>query len=658
MARRVPVHYLRRNHADRTPAAVIFWDTETRTIPTDRGDVLALRLWGARYIDRRPPSKTKPRAEAGAGRTSAELAAWIEHQTRGRRSVWAYAHNLGFDLVTTRLPLVLAGRGWTITDAAIGGKSPWLRLSNGKCVLTLADSGSWLPYPLDQVGEYVGIVKPPLPAEDDGPATWAHRCAADVNILTAAMLTLMGWWDREKLGRWTITGSASGWNTMRHMLGPDRITIDPDPDAVARDRQAVHSGRRGVWTIGEHTAGPFHELDLTAAYPTVAATLPLPAGRAYIAEHLADDDPVWDSDRWGVLADAVIDTDVPRWPVHVDGRIWYPVGRFATTLAGPDLQAARNLGCLVAASNCHVHQLSTALAPWARWVLAVQSGQVPGTPVIAMKAAKSWGRSVIGKWSARAFERVQLGPAVHPGWHVEPGWDHDHQVPGTLLDLAGTRWWVAETGTPDNAYPAITAWTEAYVRVRLSRVIEAVGDGAVLQANTDGLIVAERTIGTTAAHGSLIAPDGMSGPARLSWVLDRLQPLCAPLNMRVKSTRGHVTVLGPQHVKLDGQRSFAGIPRNAAEQPDGSYLATQWPGIDWQLEHGDPRGFMLRQRVMRADGPYPTGWITDDRRVVPIETHLDRDGRTAITPWHSTRWHARGLRLADVQHPTLDALSW
>lgn len=658
MPRDVPVHYLRRNHADRTPAALISWDTETRTLDTGRGQVLALRLWGASYVDRRPPSRTRPRAVTGAGRTTAELAAWIESVCSGRRSVWAYAHNLAFDLVTTRLPLVLAGRGWSITDAAIGGKAPWLRIKRGSCVLTLADSGSWLPFPLEQVGQYVGIPKPPLPTEGAGPADWAARCAADVRILEAAMLALMAWWDQHQLGRWTITGSASGWNTMRHMLGSEQVTIDPDPVKVARDRQAVHSGRRLVTRLGEHAAGPFHELDFTAAYPSVAAHLPLPAGRAYTRDTLPLDDPVWSTDRWGVLADAVIDTDVPRWPVRLDGRIWYPVGRFATTLAGPDLDAARTAGCLLSVSACEVHKLSHALAPWAQWVLAAQSGQVPHTPVVAMKAAKGWGRSVIGKWSARSFERVQLGPAVHPGWHVEPGWDHDHQVPGTLLDLAGTRWWVAETGTPDNAYPAITAWVEAHVRVRLARVLEAVGQDAVLQANTDGLIVAERLIGTAAAHGPLIAPDGLSGPARLSWVLEALRPLTAPLDLRVKSTRGKVTVLGPQHVRLDGQRAFAGVPRAAIEQPDGSFTSTQWPGIEWQLEHGDPRGFMLRQRTVRADGPYPTGWILADRRVVPIETRINRAGRTVIVPWSQTRWCARGERLADYQCPTLDALTW
>ena len=161
-------------------------------------------------------------------------------------------------------------------------------------------------------------------------------------------------------------------------------------------------------------------------------------------------------------------------------------------------------------SSAAYARLSHALAPWARWVLATQSGQTPRTPVVAMKAAKGWGRSVIGKWSARSFERVQLGPAVHPGWHVEPGWDHDHQVPGTLLDLAGTRWWVAETGTPLSELAAVMdRLPQVLVNVRGVDKSRAAEDEAVQAAVAE----AEARLGETGRV--LLRPSGTEPVVRV-----------------------------------------------------------------------------------------------------------------------------------------------
>lgn len=654
-ARQVPVHYLRPNHADYTPAACIFLDTETRVVRTEPEEVLGLRLWVATYTDRRVRKRTTARHLSSWGHTAPELVRWINDVTRNRTSVWLFAHNLAFDLTTTRLPLLLLQTGWTISDAAVGGKAPWLRLNKGRLTLTIVDSWSWLPVPLDEVAHKVGKRKPALPGEGDTEAEWLARCGHDVDIMGTAMLDLMAWWDARKLGRWTISGAGTGWNAYRHTPTSCQVVVDPDPDKVARDREYVHGGRRGVWSIGQHAAGPFYELDFAAAYPTIAAWEPHPIGRAYTFARMPLDDPIWNTDRWDLAARCRVRTDTPRWPVRVDHVTWYPVGEFWCELAGPDIAEARRLGALLAVGPGEAHRVDTHMQPWANWCLGVQAGTDPYAPPVAAIAAKMWGRAVIGKWSARSFERTPLGPAPSQGWAYEPGWDHDAGTAGGLVDLGGTRWWVSDTGTPDNAYPAIHAWVEAHVRVRLGRVIDALGEGCLLQANTDGLIVAGRTVGTKAARGHLVAPAGMPPAARLQWCLDRLESVTAPLWLRVKHRAATVTVLGPQHVKVDAQRKFAGMPRTAVEQADGSYTAHVWPGLQWQMQHGTTAGYVRPARTMRADGPYPTGWILADNRVVPPEAEIV-DGHTRLVPWHRSRYAAAGLHRADVQHRTLDAL--
>lgn len=651
-----PVHYLRANESEWTPASVIFADTETLAVPGSDPSVERLNLWVARYMDRREPKGKTARHVTSWGRTAPELAAWVDTQTRNRESVWLYTHNLGFDLTTTRLPVHLAELGWTVSDAAVGGKAPWLRLAKGKRRLAVSDSFSWLPVALGEIGETVGIRKDDLPGQDDELATWLARCGRDVDILATAILRLMDWWEREQLGHWTISGAACGWNAYRHRPTAERVLVDPDPGRVATDRQAVHGGRRGVWALGAHAAGPFYEVDIVAAYPSVAATLPLPIERVRAFTSLPIDDDKVLSDRWGIAARVTVATSVARWPVRIGRHTWYPVGRFMADLAGPDIADARRLGCLQAIGGGYVHRLGGNMAPWAQWILALQNGQIPETPDVARAVAKSWGRMVIGKWAARGFTKTKLGSSPGNGWGYEEAYHHYEQVPGGVVDLAGQRWLIANGGTPDNAYPAILAWVESHVRVRLNRVIEALGPGAILQCDTDGLVVIGRTVGTRAAGGHLVAPARMGHRQRMVWCLDQLDPILAPLSARVKRQHDHVTVLGPQHLRLGAQRRFAGLPGDAVEQPDGSFTAKLWPGLKWQMEHGSPDGYVRPTTTPRVDGPYPTGWILDDARVVPVECEIDRNGENRIIPFGQSRYANAGMHRADIQHPYLDGL--
>lgn len=652
----VPVHYLRPNHAEWGPATVAVLDTETRTTTVGDDDVLTLRLWDMSVVDRVAPRSGQPREDDYTGSTTDELVAAVNAMVRGRSTVWLFAHNLSFDLVTTRLPLILAADGWEISDAAVGGKAPWLRMVKGSHRLTIVDSWSWLPTSVDDLGHRLRVPKLPLPTDADDLSTWHARCRRDVRIVLLAVCELIDWWDRNKLGRWTISGPATGWNAMRHTATPQRLTINPDPDGLAFDRRAIYGGRRNVWRVGTLRNGPFLELDFQSAYPSIAADVPLPIARKSAFDSLPVDDWRVDHDRYGIIAECVINTPVPRFPVKHDKVTWYPTGRFATVLAGPDIAEARRLGCLESIGRGYVHKLGVALMPWARWCIATQRGEHPDAPPTARIACKAWGRSVIGKFAAHSFDKIELGHAPTLGWSFEEGFDHDSQSRGGMVDLAGRRWWVAASGDSENAYPAVLAWVESSVRIRLSRVIEAIGPRAVVQCDTDGLIVNERIIGTRAAGGHLIAPDGMPDKARTAWVLNCLDPVCAPLTLRIKRTSAHVSVLGPQHMDVGGQRRLSGIGKDAQSDDGVTYTGKTWPKLQWQMRNGNAAGYVRPTITSVLKGPYVNGWVTTSGHVLPAHMCIDATGRNIMQMWSATPGRRATDKLTDGQHRTLDRL--
>ncbi len=630
--RTVPVHYLRPNDTVWTPPVVACFDTETRWVTTAAGETHTLRCWAAQLVVRRDPRKRIARTAAAEGTEAAGLARVVDDWSAVHPVVWVYAHNLGFDLAVSGLAILLCEDGWTVTEFAIDSPAPFIRLARGRSRLTLADSFSWLGVSLERVAADLGTAKFPLPANSDTMESWLARCRRDTAILTGAMTALMDWWDENQLGRWSLTGTASGWNAMRHIIDGRRITINPGHDQVTADRAAIYGGRRGVWRTGPLPPGRYAELDFTAAYPTVAAGLPLPHERMTRFASLPLDHRYLTSDRHGVIARVRLRTGTPRWPARCAGRVWYPVGEFTTILAGPDIAEAARLGALVEVGPGWMHRLGFALAPWARWVLDAQNGSAAALPAVAGEVMRHWGRAIIGKWAQRGFTTVPIGPAPAAGWWATEGWNHTAAARAVIVDFGGTRWQATADGDPDNCYPAVLAWVEAYVRVRLGRLIDAIPRAALISCDTDGLIADTRS---------------WEG-----WQLDRAE--LDPLTVRVKRSYARVEVFGPQHLILDGDRRFAGVPASAAPQPDGTLHALLWPKLPWQMGHGQPGAYVRPAQTYRISGTYAPGWVLSDGQVAPVEMRPRADGGNQITYWPDTAYAVAGAELAGAQNRDLE----
>jgi len=595
-------------------------------------EVMTLRLWCARFTDRRAPRRVTPVEDMADGLIASDLSVQVHKWTRQRRTVWAYAHNLGFDLCTSNLVDDLLKMRWEVTEFALGGAAPFIRMRQGDTSLTLSDSWSWFGVPLDQVADAMDMVKPPLPADTDSHDLWLERCRADVNILHDAMLTLMNWWDNEDLGKWNLTGAASGWNAMRHIPTPQRILIRPNDDECDHDRKAIYGGRRQVWRTGGYQYGHYTEMDLEKAYTTACRDLPLPMGRQCTFASLPTDHRWLDCTRWGAIAECVINTDTPIVPVRIGHSVWYPVGRFTTILAGPDIKECRRLGALELVGAGWLHALGYPLRPWATWCLrslADESGQTPG---VAKLVHRIWARSAVGKWAQRGFEVVPLGASPTIGWNYEEAWHSGKGVPAGIVDFAGQRYQVAAVNQSDNAYPAILAFVESYVRVAMGRVAAIVGPDHMVQMDTDGCIV--DSVGATRAELSNQAIE--------------------PFRIRPKRHFHRIKVVGPQHLELDDTKRRSGIPGSAVPGKDGKLHAHTWPKLAWQMANGRAGAYVRPAQAYSIAATYAPGWVLSDGAVVPVELRLADDGTNQVVPWRETRYAASGRTLGPDQNRHLE----
>lgn len=689
------VHYLASNDTSWTPPAVLTLDTETRVIQA-YPEVQELRCWHVR-ADYRAGSRRLPGEHAeGGGVSATDLAKRVDRWAERWSETWVYCHNLNFDLAVTRLPLLLSTRGWVTADMAVDGASPWMILEKLNRKLVIADSHAIWPVPLAELAIATGIEKPPLP-DDDEQATWLARCAADTLILHTALLTAMDWHDRNELGRWALTGASIGWNTMRHLQtaktskrarkarelqglpGVDPaaqpIVIDPNPDALAHDRLAVYGGRRQTWRHGKLPPGSYREIDFERAYQTVMAECALPRRRGRWFDSLPLDSRLIDDPchQWGIIAEVEIETDHPRWPCRIEvaphelppgskaemtgvpnaakTRVFYPVGRFRTVLAGPDIAEARRLGCLRSVGRGQVHQLGRAIRPWATWSLAAQDD--PDTPPVVRMALKHQGRAVAGKWAQRSWTKTVIGLSTTYGWGYTDAYVNVSGTRGAIIDIAGTKFLSVPDQDADNAYPAVLAWIESYVRVLLGRAIEELSDNLMVQCDTDGLIIDVTSLARPAPNGNGPAAPNPAGRGAVTEILASMDRITVPLRLREKTAYRNIEVVGPQHLTLDGHKRWSGVPGSATRQPDGSYQAMTWPKLAWQMNNGDARGYTRVVQTYRLASSYAPGWLLSDGTVAAPEARTAADGRPELVPYSDSRYALHGARLADGQPSAL-----
>ena len=679
MARLEGAHYLRPAGQTTTPAAVIILDSESRQHYEGGLEVHTLRCWDAAAVwrrDRRRPGEI----DWSAGTDQASAADCIDRWASSAKSTWLYAHNVAFDLVVTGLASQLVARGWELSSRfGLGISAMWCVLHKGRrdrlrsdrpgadgqpraetawChTLTIADSASIWPMPLAELASYTPTTKPPLPADGDSAEAWAARCHADVDILRHLVCTLMDWWDEHDMGKWSVTGAALGWQTYRRTLDPRQVVIDHDRDLVAWERQAVYGGRRDAFKVGGLPAGHYGEMDFESAYPTVAATQVLPAKTAsrLTPEHRAA--ALQGHHLKWMIAEVTLTANVARWPCRIGGRVFYPVGEFRTVLAGPDLQAAYDHGALAEVHDGHLYIMTGHLAPWARQVLSWVRPKDDSVPGAVSAAAKLWSRAVIGKFGQKGWTTTPWQGPPDDAWCVEVVSNGYTHARGVITGLGGRYYLSWADADGDHERPSVLAFVESHVRTRLNDLIYGPYGQAIVQCDTDGVMVSHGELRRLAAGQGRHWQKGRQVSYSTEHVLEHWCDQSWPLKIRDKLQFKRVEVLGPQHVILDGRPRMAGVPKGAWQIAEGRWGARLWPGMAWQATNGQADAYVRPVQNYLVVGPYAAGWVLDDGTVRPVEAATDQHGASYLVPWAKTRWAAAGDRLGPRQGQWAEGLT-
>lgn len=628
-------HWLSPAGRSKSPTVTVCFDTETVAAVSDGNQVLRLRCWDAITRTRQAGLEDGSWCVHSKGEAAGQLAACLEAAAGVTGEAWAFAHNAGFDLTVTSLPMVLTFREWQPEFVNLGDETCVFVMKRDRQRLVITDTWSWLRCSLDQAARDVGMRKTRLPNEGDSLSAWHHRCRHDVEILDRLVSRFLDWWDGQGLGSFAVTGSSCGWRTLRAKTPPKSILVGPAGSRTDFEREAIYGGRKEVWQVGRFRGRWVDDWDLHAAHLTTVASKPMPVVPMRLRGFGRPPDALNCPSDLGAVCRVRIATRRPVAPVRVKDETWWPVGEFETVITTAELSMVVELADSVTVLEASWYRLSEVMAPWALWCLELQSQQDTAVPRVVKRVAKGWGRSVPGRFALRTSQLLWEREATHLGWALETGHDLTTGDPIEVVTYGGVERTYRKDADGRDVSPVVLAFVEGYVRAAMAATIGRLPAGLLLQVNTDGWWQTRQP--RRAAPPTESVPD--------------------PYRAVLKATARDVTVRGPNHIDSRGDRRLAGVPADAHQALDGTFSWQDWPGLRWQMQHSRPGEYLRPGREMMLQDHYCRRWVLTSGETVPVTASLSRATGVELLPWSETSGRLDSDRLAEHQVQALSQLA-
>ncbi len=287
------------------------------------------------------------------------------------------------------------------------------------------------------------------------------------------------------------TAAQLGWIALRRVGLARALWRNDDASARKLERDAYFNGRCEPYQLGP-IPGLTWALDVKACYATICRdrTVPIRMTTEYPAGLNAFEIAVDDHHHW--IAEVILNTTEPDYPMRdAEGKVFYPVGQFVTTLTWPELAHALVHARVEQVLRAARYEAATALRPFAEWALEqrrrieIESGPIAATPI------KTIFNATLGFTARKAYEWVRIPNPVNRAWARGTIASPETDKPVDCMILDSHAAWLKTTGEPREAIPYLHATICAWARYELLGLIREAGRENVLYVDTDGMLVTQ-----------------------------------------------------------------------------------------------------------------------------------------------------------------------
>lgn len=614
-------HFLPKNKASQIPSNCLWFDTETKS-KTDKLGREEQHLWFGYACYQRRIKGTEWEAEQWLRFTEiGPFWEWVIARCRAKTRLYLFCHNGAFDLPVMDAFEQLPKHGFRLTSAVADAPPlilTWKRGGTG-CpeykrlreeigpsvkpkpleTIKFVDTLNIWRLPLDSIGQSVGVRKLSMPQDNSPQDEWEDYGKRDVEVIQSVTKAWFKFIRENDLGGFSPTLASQSFNAYRHRFMPHPIFIDANPNAIELSRGSYVGGRVECFKIGRYT-GEFYYIDVNSMYPSVMVSNKFPCRLVSVYKRPRPDEiEHWLKDH-AMIVDCDIETDAPAYPVILNNKLMFPIGRFRVSLAKPEFEYAYRHGHV---KNMHQIALYESAPLFKDFITEIYNMRLAAKE--AGDEINSWlykilMNSLYGKFGqrGRVYETVE---SCDPNeiWS-RPSINMDTGVRTNMRAFGGIVQHQMNDGESRESHPAIASHVTSAARMLLWNAIAKAGRDHVYYCDTDSMVVD--------AEGYARMHDDIDDSKLGKWKLER--------------QLSDLVIHGCKDYEFDDIIRTKGVRASALWIAPNRVEQVQFLGLAALLKEGQLRAPVVRQmtktlkRVYDKARVYPSGdtspWILPD----------------------------------------------
>jgi hypothetical protein len=512
----------------------------------------------------------------------------------GRARLYAFAHNAGFDLPVLNAFSELPERGFKLTKAVIDCPPVILSWRRNHQTITALDTLNIWRMPLEGLGKQIGLPKLTMPAPGASPTEWDTYGKRDTEIIMTACLN---WWDfltQHQLGGFAPTLASQAMRAYRHRYMTHELLVDNHAAALELSRASYVGGRVECYRIGR-VEGPIRRVDVNSMYPAVMRGNPYPTKLVgHTARCTLGDLEGWLRERC-VVAQVDIFTDEPAYPVLHNDKLLFPINRFRTVLASPELRHALERGRIERVHQAAVYERGEIFSAFVGDLYALRMDARARGDSVSDWQLKILLNSLYGKFGQRGRVYSEAGqtqgtePKAWLEFDMDTGQVYKHRSLGGLHQV-----WRDDSESRDSI-PAIASHVTSYARLALWEWMCLAGRDNVYYCDTDGFPCSE------AGYNRLL---GYINPDALGM-------------LKLEGTEPWAEFRGPKDYAYASHSKTKGVRKRAHWVGDSDVVQEQWSTLLGLIRAGDVSAPVTRLTTKHLSRKYAKGLVTPSGRVLP-----------------------------------------
>lgn len=589
-------HKLRANKKTTTPVNIIFFDVETSNVKiSDTEDKPILKIGWACFV--RKKDNTHNYKPIWLKFTEAfEFWDFIERYCREKTKVYLVAHNIGFDF------RVLGGfthakrQGWQLKSFFAKGLTTLMRFTYRGCTIQLIDNTNFFPMALEKLGKVLGFPKLDVDFDNVGDNELSLYCKRDVEIMKLAWEKWVDFIQEHDLGNFKPTLPSTAFNSFRHRFMTHDIWIHDDKEVTQLERESFHGGRTECFYVGHFNTKRFYQVDVNSMYAHLMHTENYPTQLMGKRESISVAGLAHKLTHYAVIAKVGLLTDIPLFPIILNGRLIYPTGNFETVLSSPELKYALDRGIVQEVKQLAWYRQEKIFKEYCEFfhTLKVIYEQDGNTAFRAL--CKLFNNSLYGKFGQHGLKQTVIGSTDDNSVDRIRVYNVDTGKESVIFHLAGKVIEYTKEGESYNSFPAIPSHVTAYGRIYLWQLFNAAGRENVLYSDTDGFICTEEGY-RNVAH--LLHPTQMG-------------------KLKLEHTGDFVDIRAPKDYTLGDKVVHKGIRKNAVQLRPNVFEQSQFMGLRGMIRSGIPDHITIKRQIKTLHRNIYSGIVEASGKVTPF----------------------------------------